>query len=46
VLLVDEDEILAALAEQLASFPDYVGSENVVSLLDLLEVCQAQVELS
>ncbi len=40
MLLVDEDEILAALAEQLASFPEYVGTDNVVLLLDLLEVCK------
>lgn len=37
-LLSDEDEIMAALAEQISSFPEYIGQENSVSLLALLEV--------
>lgn len=37
-LLADEDEILAAIADQISNFPEFVGAENAVSLLSLLEV--------
>eukprot|EP01126_Amoeba_proteus_P020468 TRINITY_DN2081_c0_g1_i22.p1 TRINITY_DN2081_c0_g1~~TRINITY_DN2081_c0_g1_i22.p1 ORF type:complete len:579 (+),score=131.11 TRINITY_DN2081_c0_g1_i22:65-1801(+) len=42
-ILDDEDELLHALAEQLASFPKYIGEENSYLLLDYLEfLCRVE----